>query len=396
MTRRFSLAILTLALLPALVFVPGCSSKDDDDPPIVVDVIADRIANGGGPLGGAHAGTVTIVVFDEQDGSRIADVTVILDDGTSSTTDTTDTNGVVTFTGVATGPYDATMAKTGFEVLSVFGFQAATLVMPLASPRIRVDGTVIGWSSTTPAFSIEFGTLEEDLFNAWNESPLYGEVIKLPTSGDPTYTVQIYKNKVDTLTFTERDPANNNKIVNRKILPIGPYTADQTGVDVTFDGTTGLHEITGNILNLQNFVTASVDVSFYDHAARRRYQNYDVQGTGQSRTYSVQLPPNRVLTLVLTARIFGHAALGVPQEVQTFTVTTGAADNATPANVDLPFDLVSITGDFNNPGTVTGVIMALRYLGQNTGWIAGTATNYSIRVPRGVPMLLTLMGYDGS
>lgn len=397
MTTIRSLGTASLAGLLALLLIlaPGCSKNDDDPSPAPGDPVADLVQGGGGTGGGLHGGTVTVVVFDDQDGTRILGATVVLVSGGTPVTQSTDASGTAVFTGVASGPYSVTLAKTSYENMSVFGFEAALVVLPLESSRLRVEGTVIGGSGSGTTYGIAFSTFEEDIFNAWNEPPLFGEVEKLPTGGDPTYRIRIDKGQTDTLVFTETDNTSG-RIVNRKTLALGPFTADQTGVNVTFDGTTGLHEISGTILNLQNFVTTGVQVTYYDTAARRRWLQYDVNGSGMSRTYSMQLPPNRTLDLVLTATIAGQGFLGLPQEAQVFTVATGAADNTTPTTVDLPFDLVSVTGSFTNYGSCTYIVLGMRFAGQNTALAGLPAANYSLRVPRTQAGRLVLAGFDGS
>ncbi|MHC4601406.1 MAG: hypothetical protein ACYS47_20615, partial [Planctomycetota bacterium] len=386
MTRRRTAWLWpTLLALPFLLSL-GCPSDDDDPlpPPDPVDVL---LQNGGGTGGGVHSGTVTVVVFDEQDDTRVQDAEVLLDDGSGYVQQTTDATGTTVFTGVAAGTFDLTIAKTGFVNLSIFGVEASLLVMPLASARVQVDGTISGGSASGTVFAITFQALESRLFDT--PKPLYGEIVKQPTGADPTYTVMFDKGQTDTLTFTEAD-GTTGEIVNRKTLVVGPYTTDQAGVNVIFTGTTGLHEITGTISDVN---TATQTVGAYFKDGNIWYSSFNVSGAGASRTYSMKLPPNRTCRIRVLADVGLTIDPAAPTtEGREFDVTTGAADNATVPTVDLDLDMVTRTGSFSNYGASTGVAMFLRYGNLATVTGAPAAVGYQLRLPRNRGAQIAVVG----
>jgi|GEM_PF-2600581 len=389
MNARYVPERLLLFGAALLCLLPACAKEEDDPPP--PDPVVVLVENGGGTGGGAQNGTVTVVAFDEQDDARIEGATVLLDDGTVHE-ETTDANGEAVFSGVAPGTFDVTLVKSGYVNLSLFGFEASLVVMPLASPRIEVSGTVVNVSSTSNDFDVAFLTRTPNPFE--NDEPTYGEVIKQPTGSDLTYEVEIDKNRSDTLLFTETRP--DGRIVNRKTLDIGPCTSDQTGVNLTFDGTTGLHEISGTISSLQQFLTTGVSVTYEDPGTGIEYENWDINGSGTTRTYTMQLPPDRTLDLFVDVNTVGMGSLGIAQEMQRFTVTTGGADNGTPADVDLPLDMVDISGTFSNEGAATYFIMAMRFQGRDCAVLGTPGGGYSLRMPRGVGARIAVLGPDGS
>jgi hypothetical protein len=350
------------------------------------------IQNGGGTSGGAHAGTVTVVVFDEQDDSRIADATVILDDGTSTTDQNTDTLGVTVFTGVALGTYNIHVVKAGFGNISLYGLEAPLVVLPLGSPRLRVQGSVLGGSASGTTYNVEFATLEDSPLAGATPDPEYGEVITYPTGGNPAYEVEIDKGQTDTLTFTETDNSTG-RIINRKTLVIGPYTADQTGVNVTFDNTTGLHEITGTISNLNtNIMGATFTVAYRD--GKKFYEAFGVTGAGGSRTYSLQLPPNRAVMLQLLTYVGPVDVTSPPEEAQEFPATTGAPDN-TPVTVNLSYDMVTVQGNFSNDGGAFLYVMAPKYGNLQPLTVGLVMMGYSMRVPTNVATQNAVSTYTG-
>jgi hypothetical protein len=240
-------------------------------------------------------------------------------------------------------------------------------------------------SGTT--YAIRFATLESGIFGGTD--PLYGEIVKAPTGADSTYTVMFDKGQTDALTFTETDNATG-EIVNRKTLVVGPYTVDQAGVNVTFDGTTGLHEITGNLSNI-NVATPVVGVFFRD--GNTWYNAYNVAGAGVSRTYDMKLPPNRTCLV----RVLSDTAVIDPEspavEGQEFSVVTGAADNATATTVNLAYDMVTMTGSFSNYGASSAVALFLRYGNLITQTFALPAVGYTLRVPTNQATQIAVAGF---
>ncbi|MHC4779259.1 MAG: hypothetical protein ACYTFG_11850 [Planctomycetota bacterium] len=381
--------IATPVIASVLLVLAGCPA-DKDDPPPPPDPVNVLLENGGGTGGDTHNGEVTVVVFDEQDDTRIQDATVMLDDGSGYVQQTTDATGTTVFTGVTVGTFVVTIAKTGFVNLSIFGVEASLLVMPLASARIQVDGTVLGGSASGTTYGISFATLEPGIFGSTD--PLYGEIIKLPTGGDSTYTLMLDKGQTDTVTFTETDNSTG-EIVNRKTLAVGPYAVDQTGVNVTFDGTTGLHEITGNLSNI-NVLTSTVGVYYKD--GNTWYSAYNVSGSGVSRTYTMKLPPNQTCLVRLLADSGIIDPDSPTSEGQEFSVVTGPADNSTATTVNLAYDMVTMTGSFTNYGTSALMIQYLRYGNLTTVNYSLPAVGYTLRMPTNLAAQIAVVGVSGT
>ena len=364
-----------------LVAAAGCS-RNDNGPIPYPGPVETLISGGGGTGGGEQAGAVTIVAIDEQDRwTRVAGATAFVNDGVSIPSKVTDASGTAVFDNVPAGAYSVTVVKAGFVNSTWFGLRAAIVVVPLESRRVRVSGTVLGGSGSGHTYTIEFSTIEHDPFSG--DAPKVGEVTDTPTTGDMTWEVEIDKGQTDTLVFTERNNANN-KIVNRKTLVIGPYTADQTGVNVTFDGTTGLHEITGTISGLPT-VSGTVTVTFRD--VRKTTSATSVTGSGTTRTYSMQLPPGRTCNLIV--------ACTFPVQAQEFAVGTGAADNSPAATVDLALSMATVTGSLSNYGAATVFQMTLLF-GEAVVTVNGlTSLGYTLTVPVGCPARLRIACYTG-
>jgi len=195
----------------------------------------------------------------------------------------------------------------------------------------------------------------------------------------------------DTPVFTETTP--QMEIVNRKSIVVGPHTADQTAVNVQFDGTTGLHEITGTLAGLSMFAT-TVRVVCRDRANKRTYVSFDVTGSGVSRSYSMKIPANLAVLLELESYLFGSipGPMTKPSESQTFTVTAGAPDNATVPTVDLTYNMATVTGTFSNYGASTAFPLIMRFGDVDVVGFGTTMLGYSVRVPTGVTGRIGVQG----
>jgi hypothetical protein len=352
----------------------GCS---DDDDKVVLDPIENLIAHDGGSTGGVHLGEVTVVAFDKITHEPIAAALVSVDDSSASLhqLDTGD-DGKALFSGLQPVPLTVTIVKDGYANLTIVGISAKIMAFPLnRRRRLQLQGTVNGAAGAGTTLTLEFETTLESAFSG--TSYKYGTVEQGPTGATPTYIVHFDQGAQDTLVFTETDNVTG-RILNIQRLPIGPYTADQAGLDITFDGTTGMHEVSGTISNLPGDVSG---VALDCYQGDDVYAAYRFTGTGSTRTYYVQVPPDSSFEAVVLVDRTGNFT-GTPQEGQEFTLSSLGPDNITPTQVNLALDMVTLSGSFLNYGGSIAATVVLKYGRVEAAVSALPSAGYSIRLPR--------------
>jgi hypothetical protein len=370
----------------------GCKN-DDGDPPPVYDPLGDLKNNGGGTTGGAHSGEVSVLLFDDVTDNPVSGGWVVLEDSAAVYQLQTDATGRADFSGIAAGAYTVTAVETGYVNFTLVGIHARYVAIGMEKrQRITVSGTVNNGSASGTTYAVTFATQEQSLFDP--DQPMYGTVTKLPTGGDTTYSLDLDADRTETVIFTETDNGTG-RILNRKVRVLGPYTTNQSNVDVDFDGTTGLHEMSGTVSNLPSGVTALTVTCTHQGTTA---VSYSAASSGPNAwDYSIQVPPD-VPALQAVVRVWVLNPTTVPpNEAQAYTLSSGSADNATPAVQDLALAMVTVSGSFQNYASIiNGVFFVLRYGGFETLQITASGLGYTLRIPTGQAADATVFEFTGS
>ncbi len=381
-------AVVISVMLSFAVLISSCSKKDNDDNP-PVDPLTNLINHDGGIGGGPQTGEITVAVFDDITKQPIVSAWVLVDHG-AVVQGQTDSSGRASFSGLTTGMLDITIAASGYANLSLIGISSRYIAMPMERRRrLSVQGIINASAPSGTTCSVDFLAQNKDLMGG--SEPKYGSVVQSPTGFPPAYEVLFDAGATDSLVFTETD--GNGKIVNRKLLPIGPFTSDQTGVNVTFDATTGLCNMAGTITGLSSGLIFGVDVRAW--IGDDSYDAYSVTGSGTTRTYLLQVPPSASMSLVVQSytSILG---MGFPQEAQEFAASSGSPDNASPVQADLQLDMAQISGSFLNYGGSTGAAVVLKYGRCQTLVPNFPASGYTLRVPKNLTAQAAVGAFTGT